>query len=179
MPGNDFDKLFHQFTGLKVAVIGDVMLDTYWWGNVDRISPEAPVPVVAVSKKEQRIGGAGNVALNGTTIAVTAPFARSGGSCPTSATFTLTASSGTTISSCTIGIVFTPTASGSVNGTLTIGDVIHFAGNHDNGPNLTSQRLRCRKRSDSRIGCIHAASPTVHAGQSKYFRSVATNSSRL
>ncbi|HNU89495.1 MAG TPA: PfkB family carbohydrate kinase [Ferruginibacter sp.] len=64
MAGNDFDKLFHQFTGLKVAVIGDVMLDTYWWGNVDRISPEAPVPVVAVTKKEQRIGGAANVALN-------------------------------------------------------------------------------------------------------------------
>jgi D-glycero-beta-D-manno-heptose-7-phosphate kinase len=60
----DFDKLFHQFTQLKVAVVGDVMLDTYWWGNVDRISPEAPVPVVAVTKKEQRIGGAGNVALN-------------------------------------------------------------------------------------------------------------------
>ncbi len=64
MPAKDFDKLFHQFTGLKVAVVGDVMLDTYWWGNVDRISPEAPVPVVAVSKREQRIGGAGNVALN-------------------------------------------------------------------------------------------------------------------
>jgi D-glycero-beta-D-manno-heptose-7-phosphate kinase len=60
----DFEELFHQFTQLKVAVIGDVMLDTYWWGKVDRISPEAPVPVVAVSKKEQRIGGAGNVALN-------------------------------------------------------------------------------------------------------------------
>lgn len=60
----DFEKLFHQFTQLKVAVVGDVMLDTYWWGKVDRISPEAPVPVVAVSKKEQRIGGAGNVALN-------------------------------------------------------------------------------------------------------------------
>jgi D-glycero-beta-D-manno-heptose-7-phosphate kinase len=60
----DFEKLFHQFTQLKAAVIGDVMLDTYWWGKVDRISPEAPVPVVAVSKKEQRIGGAGNVALN-------------------------------------------------------------------------------------------------------------------
>jgi D-glycero-beta-D-manno-heptose-7-phosphate kinase len=60
----DFEKLFHQFTQLKVAVIGDLMLDTYWWGKVDRISPEAPVPVVAVSKKEYRIGGAGNVALN-------------------------------------------------------------------------------------------------------------------
>jgi len=60
----DFNQLFHQFTELKVGVIGDVMLDTYWWGKVDRISPEAPVPVVAVAKKEQRIGGAGNVALN-------------------------------------------------------------------------------------------------------------------
>jgi rfaE bifunctional protein kinase chain/domain len=64
MPVTDFDKLFHDFTQLKVAVIGDAMLDTYWWGNVDRISPEAPVPVVAVSKREHRIGGAGNVALN-------------------------------------------------------------------------------------------------------------------
>lgn len=64
MPVTDFDKLFHDLTQLKVAVIGDVMLDTYWWGHVDRISPEAPVPVVAVSKKEHRIGGAGNVALN-------------------------------------------------------------------------------------------------------------------
>lgn len=64
MAGNDLDKLFHQFSAVKVAVIGDAMLDTYWWGHVDRISPEAPVPVVAVSKKEQRIGGAGNVALN-------------------------------------------------------------------------------------------------------------------
>jgi rfaE bifunctional protein kinase chain/domain len=64
MTAHNFEKLFHQFTQLKVAVVGDVMLDTYWWGNVDRISPEAPVPVVAVSKREQRIGGAGNVALN-------------------------------------------------------------------------------------------------------------------
>jgi D-glycero-beta-D-manno-heptose-7-phosphate kinase len=40
------------------------MLDTYWWGHVERISPEAPVPVVTVDKKEYRIGGAGNVALN-------------------------------------------------------------------------------------------------------------------
>src|SRR5205085_4444832 len=59
-----FDKLFKSITQIKVGVIGDMMLDTYWWGRVDRISPEAPVPVVAVSKREQRIGGAGNVALN-------------------------------------------------------------------------------------------------------------------
>ena len=61
---NNFNQLFVEFSKLKVAVIGDVMLDTYWWGKVDRISPEAPVPVVALRKKEQRIGGAGNVALN-------------------------------------------------------------------------------------------------------------------
>ncbi len=60
----DLNKLFADISKLKVAVIGDVMLDTYWWGSVDRISPEGPVPVVAVTKKEQRIGGAGNVALN-------------------------------------------------------------------------------------------------------------------
>lgn len=60
----DFDKLFGKFPGIKVGVIGDVMLDTYWWGHVERISPEAPVPVVAIDRKETRIGGAGNVALN-------------------------------------------------------------------------------------------------------------------
>ena len=60
----DFQQLFNDFSKIKVAVIGDVMLDTYLWGKVDRISPEAPVPVVAVTKREQRIGGAGNVALN-------------------------------------------------------------------------------------------------------------------
>lgn len=58
------EKLFESFNFLKIGVIGDVMLDTYWWGNAERISPEAPVPIVAVTKKEQRIGGAGNVALN-------------------------------------------------------------------------------------------------------------------
>lgn len=60
----DFKKLFTSFSALKVAVIGDVMLDTYMWGKVERISPEAPVPVVSLNKKEYRIGGAGNVALN-------------------------------------------------------------------------------------------------------------------
>ena len=60
----DFEKLFRSFSSIKIGVIGDVMLDTYWWGHVDRISPEAPVPVVALDKKEYRVGGAGNVALN-------------------------------------------------------------------------------------------------------------------
>jgi len=60
----DFKKLFDSFSSLKVGVIGDVMLDTYMWGAVERISPEAPVPVVTLHHKEYRIGGAGNVALN-------------------------------------------------------------------------------------------------------------------
>ena len=60
----NFDELFDRFRSMKIGVIGDVMLDTYWWGHVERISPEAPVPVVALDKKEYRIGGAGNVALN-------------------------------------------------------------------------------------------------------------------
>lgn len=64
MTAAELDNLFESFRSLKIGVIGDVMLDTYWWGNVERISPEAPVPVVSVLKKEQRIGGAGNVALN-------------------------------------------------------------------------------------------------------------------
>lgn len=60
----DFKKIFDSFTSLKVGIIGDVMLDTYMWGRVERISPEAPVPVVSLNNKEYRIGGAGNVALN-------------------------------------------------------------------------------------------------------------------
>ena len=60
----NFKSLFQSFENIKVAVIGDVMLDTYWWGKVDRISPEAPVPVVAIDHNEYRLGGAANVALN-------------------------------------------------------------------------------------------------------------------
>ena len=58
------EELFNDFNSLKIGVIGDVMLDTYIWGKVDRISPEAPVPIVSLHHKEHRIGGAGNVALN-------------------------------------------------------------------------------------------------------------------
>jgi len=58
------DHLFESFKNTKIGVIGDIMLDTYWWGSVDRISPEAPVPIVALQKKEIRVGGAANVALN-------------------------------------------------------------------------------------------------------------------
>ena len=59
-----FQELFKKLSSIKVGVIGDVMLDTYMWGDVERISPEAPVPIVSLKNKEHRIGGAGNVALN-------------------------------------------------------------------------------------------------------------------
>lgn len=57
-------EIFKSFNNLNVLIIGDVMIDSYLWGKVNRISPEAPVPIVAVSKKERRLGGAANVALN-------------------------------------------------------------------------------------------------------------------
>ena len=60
----NFKELFQSFRSIKVGIVGDVMLDTYMWGEVERISPEAPVPIVSLKNKEHRIGGAGNVALN-------------------------------------------------------------------------------------------------------------------
>jgi rfaE bifunctional protein kinase chain/domain len=56
--------LRRAITKARVLVVGDVMLDRYWFGDVSRISPEAPVPVVKVAREEVRPGGAGNVALN-------------------------------------------------------------------------------------------------------------------
>jgi rfaE bifunctional protein kinase chain/domain len=53
-----------QLSACRVLVVGDAMLDRYWFGSVDRISPEAPVPVVKVLREEDRLGGAANVALN-------------------------------------------------------------------------------------------------------------------
>ncbi len=53
-----------KFTGAKILVVGDVMLDRYWFGDVHRISPEAPVPVLKVDRVEERPGGAANVARN-------------------------------------------------------------------------------------------------------------------
>ena len=52
------------FKKARVLVVGDVMLDRYWFGDVARISPEAPVPVVHVKRSEARLGGAANVARN-------------------------------------------------------------------------------------------------------------------
>jgi rfaE bifunctional protein kinase chain/domain len=53
-----------QFSKARLLVVGDVMLDRYWFGDTNRISPEAPVPVVQVSKIDERLGGAANVARN-------------------------------------------------------------------------------------------------------------------
>ncbi|MBI1305572.1 MAG: D-glycero-beta-D-manno-heptose-7-phosphate kinase [Bacteroidetes bacterium] len=58
------NRIFESFTGKKILIIGDVMLDAYYMGKVDRISPEAPVPIVSVTKKDRRPGGAANVAFN-------------------------------------------------------------------------------------------------------------------
>ena len=58
------NEIFERFNELNVLIIGDVMIDAYTWGKVERISPEAPVPVVNVSHREMRLGGAGNVVLN-------------------------------------------------------------------------------------------------------------------
>jgi rfaE bifunctional protein kinase chain/domain len=60
----NIQKTFEDFKSLNVLIIGDVMLDSYIWGAVERISPEAPVPIVTVKKKDFRLGGAANVALN-------------------------------------------------------------------------------------------------------------------
>jgi len=60
----NYKDLFDKFNGLRILVIGDVMLDAYVMGKVNRISPEAPVPIVSLENEEARIGGAGNVALN-------------------------------------------------------------------------------------------------------------------
>jgi D-glycero-beta-D-manno-heptose-7-phosphate kinase len=59
-----------RLAAARVLVVGDAMLDRYWFGAVERISPEAPVPVVRVNREEERLGGAANVALNVKTLGV-------------------------------------------------------------------------------------------------------------
>src|SRR6202022_1137440 len=59
-----FSEFRTAVTTTRVLVVGDVMLDRYWFGDVERISPEAPVPVVKIARSEERPGGAANVARN-------------------------------------------------------------------------------------------------------------------
>jgi len=63
-----FNQIFSRWGRHKILILGDVMLDEYLWGNVSRISPEAPVPVVEVLKESIKLGGAANVALNVKTL---------------------------------------------------------------------------------------------------------------
>jgi len=64
IPKNRLNEIKKSFYNKKIAVIGDMMLDSYTWGDVKRISPEAPVPVIEVNEEFNRFGGAANVALN-------------------------------------------------------------------------------------------------------------------
>ena len=68
--------ILEEFSKRKVLVVGDLMLDTYWWGVAQRISPEAPVPVLSLEDESERLGGAANVALNlaglGATVSICA-----------------------------------------------------------------------------------------------------------
>ena len=70
MEGSRKRELLKGIGGQRVLVIGDVILDHYIWGDVERVSPEAPVPVVNVEKESDRLGGAANVALNLATLGV-------------------------------------------------------------------------------------------------------------
>lgn len=80
--------MFPDFSSLRVLVIGDVMVDRYLYGTVDRISPEAPVPVVRYRTQEDRPGGAANVALNLTALGATVTVAGAVGDDPAAATLT-------------------------------------------------------------------------------------------
>lgn len=64
MKNQDIKSIFDSFNQFNILIIGDVMIDSYMWGKVNRISPEAPVPIIMSTKQENRLGGAANVALN-------------------------------------------------------------------------------------------------------------------
>jgi rfaE bifunctional protein kinase chain/domain len=68
IPKSRLQNIFSHLGGHQILILGDVMLDEYLWGNVSRISPEAPVPVVEVLKEDLKLGGAANVALNVKTL---------------------------------------------------------------------------------------------------------------
>lgn len=59
-----FANIFQSFNDKNILILGDVMIDSYLWGDVNRISPEAPVPILSGIGRENRLGGAANVALN-------------------------------------------------------------------------------------------------------------------
>ncbi|WP_297088592.1 bifunctional ADP-heptose synthase [uncultured Draconibacterium sp.] len=64
MDKTEVNQIFERFSKMRAIIIGDAMVDTYLWGKVDRLSPEAPVPIVAITQRENRLGGAANVSRN-------------------------------------------------------------------------------------------------------------------
>jgi D-glycero-beta-D-manno-heptose-7-phosphate kinase len=62
--GKDVNHIFEQFSQMRAIIIGDAMVDAYLWGKVERVSPEAPIPIVSITDRESRLGGAANVSLN-------------------------------------------------------------------------------------------------------------------
>jgi D-glycero-beta-D-manno-heptose-7-phosphate kinase len=62
--GKNVNQIFEQFSQMRAIIIGDAMVDTYLWGKVERVSPEAPIPIVSITDRESRLGGAANVSLN-------------------------------------------------------------------------------------------------------------------
>ncbi len=71
MDTTEVNQIFEDFSKMRAIVIGDAMVDTYLWGKVERLSPEAPVPIVSVTKRENRLGGAANVSRNIQTLGAT------------------------------------------------------------------------------------------------------------
>jgi len=70
---HQINHIFDRFLQSKALIIGDIMVDAYYWGNTERISPEAPVPILSVTNTDNRLGGAANVALNVQALGAT-PF---------------------------------------------------------------------------------------------------------
>ena len=68
MSEGDLRQSLEKIKSPRILVVGDLMLDYYSWGKVDRISPEAPIPVMQVLREDRRLGGAGNVVMNLTTL---------------------------------------------------------------------------------------------------------------
>lgn len=64
MNGKKVNQIFEKFSQMRAIVIGDAMVDVYLWGKVERVSPEAPIPIVSITNRESRLGGAANVSLN-------------------------------------------------------------------------------------------------------------------
>lgn len=86
MERKDLESLFTRAREIKALVIGDLMLDEYLWGKAERISPEAPVQVVDITREDLRLGGAGNVVNNLVALAVRWRYAASSAAMKTAPT---------------------------------------------------------------------------------------------